>query len=88
LTLYEADPRSGWRHAHVQSMLGAALLGQEKTAEAEPLLRAGAGTLRQRAADMSPWDRRHADAAIRRLIGFCRDHGHADEALEWERCLR
>ena len=67
------------------SMLGAALLGQEKTADAEPLLRAGYEGMKQRADKIPPQTKLpRLGAALDRLIALAEATGQADDAKAWK----
>jgi tetratricopeptide (TPR) repeat protein len=73
----------GWEVFHVRSLRGAALAGQRRYADAEPLLRAGCeGLLKRRQQIPSPVRFRLAEAA-ERLAEFYDARGNPGEAARW-----
>jgi hypothetical protein len=65
-------------------MLGAALLGQKKFAEAEPLLRAGYQGVKTRAEKIPPEVKvLRLGEGLDRLIALAEATGNADEAKAW-----
>jgi serine/threonine protein kinase len=76
-----------WPRFHTMSQLGAALVGQKRYAEAEPLLLEGYDGLRAREAKI-PADRRNylAEAAAR-IVPFYEAWGKKDKAAEWRATL-
>jgi tetratricopeptide (TPR) repeat protein len=82
----EIDPRD-WRTAAAQSLLGAALSGQRRFAEAEPLLVAGYTGLKAQEGRMPAADRPDAGKAGLRLIRLYEDWGLAAKAEEWRKKL-
>jgi len=76
-----------WQVASAKSLLGAALLGQKRYAEAEPLLLAGAeGLLKGRNA-MPAQAKANVPAAVQRLIDLYKATGRADDAAKWRKEL-
>ena len=69
---------------HTESLLGAALLGQKKYADAEPLLRAGYAGLKSRAETLSPARKHYLRDALDRLIELAEATGKADRAKAWK----
>jgi serine/threonine protein kinase len=65
------------------SLLGAALAGQHKYAEAAPLLVGSAKVFLSNAAKLSPAYRKLAVAAVERVIAFYTSQDDADEAARW-----
>src|SRR5437764_425248 len=59
-----------WGTYRTQSLLGGALLGQQKYADAEPLLLAGYAGMKQRAAKIPASGRARVTEALRRLVQF------------------
>ena len=69
-----------------KSKLGGSLLGQNKYAEAEPLLLAGYEGLKQREETIPPIVRKpRLTEAIERLVRLYEATGNADKAGEWRR---
>ena len=76
------DP-DGWRGPHARSLLGAALLGQRKYADAEPHLTAGYAGLAARATAIPPRDRPRLGEAADRLIELYTATNKPDEVKRW-----
>jgi hypothetical protein len=68
---------------HTESLLGAALLGQKKNTEAEPLLLAGYAGLKQREAEVPPQSKPCLTEAVERLVQVFEATGPKDEAAKW-----
>jgi tetratricopeptide (TPR) repeat protein/tRNA A-37 threonylcarbamoyl transferase component Bud32 len=82
----ETDP-SDWRTSADQSLLGAALSGLKRFAEAEPLLVAGYTGLKERELKIPAADRPDAVQAGPRLVRLYDDWGFPAKAEEWRRKL-
>jgi hypothetical protein len=76
-----------WITFNTQSMLGAALLGQKKYAEAEPLLKDGYAGMKERAKTMPPAGSPRLTEALQRLLQFYESTGNATEAQRWRQEL-
>ncbi|MGA2444523.1 MAG: serine/threonine-protein kinase [Opitutaceae bacterium] len=87
LSIQEKQQPDEWSRYHTQSLLGGALAGQRKFAEAEPLLLSGYDGLQQREETMSAWDRRFVRQALERLVQLYTDWGQPDKAAAWKRQL-
>jgi serine/threonine protein kinase/tetratricopeptide (TPR) repeat protein len=72
-----------WWTFETKSELGAALAGQKKYAEAEPLLLAGHEGLRARQATIPLYDRKSVAQAAARIVPFYEAWGKKDKAAEW-----
>jgi serine/threonine protein kinase len=87
LTIYETNLPDDWRTFSDRSFLGGSLLGQEKYAEAEPLLLSGYEGMKQREgkipADKKPW----LKEALQRLVQLYEATGRPDQAAEWKKTL-
>jgi hypothetical protein len=83
LAIYLKFQPKGVLRYDTESLLGAALAGQEKDAEAEPLLTGSAKVLLASAAKLSPANQKLAAAAAQRVIDFYAARGNADEAARW-----
>jgi serine/threonine protein kinase len=79
-------PRSVLRY-DTENQLGAALAGQKKLAEAEPLLTASASVLLKVTPRLSKEAKRLGAAAARRVIDFYLARGNAEEAARWRTLL-
>jgi serine/threonine protein kinase/tetratricopeptide (TPR) repeat protein len=73
-----------WQVALVRSLLGGALLGQAKYAEAAPLLHAGYADFRQDEKAIPPQSRSLVADALSRLVDICQATGKREEAANWE----
>ena len=78
----KAEP-DAWTTANTRSLLGGALLGQSRHAEAEPLLRSGYEGLKQRADAIPPGGRHRPGQALDRLIALAEATGKPEEAKAW-----
>jgi eukaryotic-like serine/threonine-protein kinase len=87
LAIREKRQPDDWTTFAAQSMLGEALNGQKKRAEAEPLLVQGYEGLRQRAAKIPKERRPRLAEAMERLVQFYDAWGKPDEAARWRREL-
>jgi hypothetical protein len=67
---------------NTRSMLGGALLGQKKYADAEPLLLQGYEGMKQRAARIPPPGRIRLPEAVRRLVALYEATGNQDAVTE------
>jgi eukaryotic-like serine/threonine-protein kinase len=79
----KAFPEGNWLIAETNSQLGAALAGEGKFAEAEPLLLEAYTTLQ---AGTAPPDR--SRAALRRIVQLYESWGKTDRAAEWRQRLQ
>ena len=77
-------PNTAFCHG-TESLLGAALVGQKRLAEAEPLLVGSAKALIADAAKLSPAEKKYAVVAIDRVIQFYGAQGNAGEAAQWRK---
>ena len=73
-----------WVTAEVRSLLGGALLGQKKTAEAAPLLRSGYEGMARSAAAIPLVDRPRLAEALDRLIAAGEAAGTKAELAAWK----
>jgi hypothetical protein len=76
-----------WTTFHTKSRLGEALAGQQKHADAEPLLLAGYEGLKRREADIPPQRGVRLTQTLERLVEFYTAWGRADEADDWRKRL-
>jgi hypothetical protein len=84
LAILQKKRPGAWTTFHAQSLLGDALLGQGKYAEAEPLLLRGYEGLKAREGQIPPLYSRHRVAeAARRIVRLYEAWGQAEKAAEW-----
>ena len=84
LSIREKAQPDDWTTFNTRSMLGAALLGQKKLAEAEPLLLAGYRGMKEREASISQGAKeQRVPEALDRLVQLYEDMGNATEAAAW-----
>jgi tetratricopeptide (TPR) repeat protein len=76
-----------WRRFHTMSQLGAALAGQGKFAEAEPLLIEGYEGMKQREAKISAHRKKDLAAAASRIVPFYETWNQPEKAALWRRKL-
>jgi serine/threonine protein kinase/DNA-binding SARP family transcriptional activator len=72
-----------WQAASVKSLLGGALLGQKKYADAESLLRAGYDALKKDEQALPPRARDYLADSLQRLVELYEATGKKDEAARW-----
>jgi serine/threonine protein kinase/tetratricopeptide (TPR) repeat protein len=85
LGIYEKARPDVWTTFDTRSLLGAALLGQKKYTEAEPLLVSGYEGMKAREAKISPRSRSRLTEALERLIELYEATGRKDEAAKWRK---
>ncbi len=73
-----------WLHFNAQSLLGGALTGMEKYAEAEPLLLKAIAGLDRHKAEIPPSGLRHIDATVDRLVTLYKATNRTEEAARWQ----
>jgi non-specific serine/threonine protein kinase/serine/threonine-protein kinase len=76
-----------WTTFNTQSLLGEALLGQKRYADAEAPLRAGYEGLKQREAKIPPPGKVRLTEALRRLVRLYDAWGKPDDAARWRKEL-
>jgi tetratricopeptide (TPR) repeat protein len=87
LTIHENKQPDSWRRFHLMSVLGGALLGQQKYAEAEPLLLQGYEGLKQREwIFQSGWKYRITEAG-ERIVHFYEVTHQPETARAWREQL-
>jgi serine/threonine protein kinase/tetratricopeptide (TPR) repeat protein len=87
LAIREKVRPDAWTTFNTQSMLGGALLGQKKYADAEPLLLAGYEGMQKRQAQIPPQGKARLTEALQRLVQLYDAWGKADEAAKWRKAL-
>jgi tetratricopeptide (TPR) repeat protein len=88
LAIRQKKQPNAWMTFNTQSMIGAALLGQEKYADAESLLLAGYEGMKQRAARIPPHSKVWLTAALRRLVQLHDALDRPEEAARWRKELQ
>jgi hypothetical protein len=83
LTIREKSQPDGWSTFNTKSLLGGALLGQKRYANAEPLLVAGYEGMKAREKAIPPQNRARIPEALDRLVEFYTARGKPDEAATW-----
>jgi tetratricopeptide (TPR) repeat protein len=84
LAIREAEMPTHWATAEVRSLLGGALFGQKKAAEAAPLLRSGYEGMARSAAAISPVNRPRMGESLDRLIAAGEAAGTKAEHAAWQ----
>jgi eukaryotic-like serine/threonine-protein kinase len=84
LAIREKIEPDAWTTFNTKSMLGAALLGQKKYADAEPLLRAGYDGLKSRADKIPLQGKIRLAEALDRLIALAEATNKPDDAKQWK----
>jgi serine/threonine protein kinase len=83
LAIREKNEPGAWTTYNTQSMLGGALLGQKKHAEAEPLLLKGYEGMNARAKSIPPFGKVRLTEAAERLVQLYEATDRKDEAKKW-----
>jgi tetratricopeptide (TPR) repeat protein len=83
LAIREKMRPDAWNTFNAQSMLGGALLGQKKYAEAEPLLLAGYEGMKQREKSIPPQGKIRLPQAVERLVQLYEALDKKDEVARW-----
>jgi Tetratricopeptide repeat len=87
LAIREKTQSDVWSTFNTKSLLGGALLGQKKYAEAEPLLIAGYEGMKQREKTMPPQAKDRPTAALERLVQLYEATDKPDQAARWRKEL-
>ena len=87
LALREDKDPDAWTTFNARSMLGEALNGQNKPAEAEPLLVQGYEGLRQRAEKIPKEGKHRLAESLERLVQLYEATGKQDKAKRWQKKL-
>jgi hypothetical protein len=85
LALREKEQPDAWTTFNARSMLGGALDGQTKRAEAEPLLVQGYEGMKQRAAKIPMAGKPRLAEALERLVQLYDAWGKPDQVTRWRR---
>ncbi|PWU10955.1 MAG: hypothetical protein C5B51_03515 [Terriglobia bacterium] len=83
LNTYKKVFPTGWQRYSTEALLGSSLAGQEKYAEAEPLLISGYQGLTERAAVIPAESRYAIREALERIIQLYQDWGKPEKAAQW-----
>jgi eukaryotic-like serine/threonine-protein kinase len=84
LAIREKQEPDDWRTFNTRSMLGGALLGQKKYADAEPLLVKGYDGIKAREKTIPPQAASRIPEAIERLIEFYTATNKPDDVTKWK----
>ena len=87
LALREQEMPDGWMTFNARSLLGEALLGQKRYAEAEPLLLSGYDGMKQREGQLPPAGKASLAESLQRLVQLNEAQGKPDKAAEWKQRL-
>ena len=85
LAILEKKHPDDWSTFHTRSLLGGALVGQTKYAEAEPLLLMGYQGLKQRRDRIPASAKNSLTVALGRLVRLYDAWGKKDEAAKWRK---
>ncbi len=83
LTIRESKAPDDWQTSSARSMLGGALLGQKKLAQAEPLLLDGYRGMKEREASIPPQSATRILESLELLVQLYGAKGDATEAAAW-----
>jgi tetratricopeptide (TPR) repeat protein len=83
LTIRQKTQPDAWTTFNTLSMLGGALLGQKKYADAEPLLLKGYEGMKQREKTIPPQGKVRLAEAAQRLVQLHEATGKKEEAVQW-----
>ncbi len=84
LAIREETQPDSWLTFNTKSMLGAALLGQKKYADAVPLLLAGYKGMNERQEKIPAAGKTRLTEALQRLVGLYEVTGKEEEAAKWK----
>jgi hypothetical protein len=84
LAIREQKEPEDWRTFNTKSLLGGALLGQKKYAEAEPQLLSGYEGMKQREKTIPPQGVSRIAEALDRLIDFSTSTNKPEEVKKWQ----
>jgi len=87
LTIREARSPGDWRTFSTRSMVGGSLLGQQKYAQAEPLLLSGYEGMKEREATIPGLGKPRLKEALQRLVQLFESTNRPDQAAEWKKKL-
>ena len=88
LTILERNSPDSWRRHYGQVLLGASLAGQQRYAEAEPLLVSGYQRMMQRKAAIPLTFRGRVPWAEERIVQLYQSWGKPEKAAEWQAKLQ
>jgi serine/threonine protein kinase/tetratricopeptide (TPR) repeat protein len=88
LAIRQKTQPDAWSTFNTQSMLGGALLGQKKYADAEPLLLAGYQGMKKQEAQIPLEGKVRLTEAVERLVQLYEATGKKDEAAKWRKELK
>jgi eukaryotic-like serine/threonine-protein kinase len=87
MKLRDKENPEGWWRFHTMSQLGAALVGQGRNVEAEPLLIQGYEGVKAREATIPATRKKHLAEDASRIVLFYEAWGRSEKAAEWRKKL-
>jgi tetratricopeptide (TPR) repeat protein len=87
LMIREKQIPDDWRTFNSRSLLGGALLGLKRFAEAEPLLRSGYEGMKKRETKIPPQGKPRLREALQRLVQLSEETGRPEQAQAWKQEL-
>jgi tetratricopeptide (TPR) repeat protein len=87
LSLREKLLPDDWRTFNTRSLLGGSLLGQQKYADAQPLLLSGYEGMKRREAQIPPRGKVNLHQTLERLVKLFESTGQTNQAVRWKRQL-
>jgi len=88
LPLKEKTAPDKWGRFYAQSSLGAAIAGQKRYAEAEPLLAGGYEGIKQREGGLYPDQKKYLSEAGERVVAMYQAWGKPEKVAEWRAKLK
>ena len=88
LAIRERKEPDAWTTFNTQALLGAALLGQKRFADAEPLLLTGYYGMKKREATISAEGKARLSECLERLVALYEATHRVDEAARWRKELQ
>src|SRR5207247_5441043 len=86
--IFDRTAPDAWERFNVRSMLGDALAGQKRYADAEPLLVSGYDGMSQRQATTTSPTRFTVEQAGEAVVKLYQDWGKPDQVAEWKNRLQ
>jgi hypothetical protein len=84
LAIREKKPPGDWRTFSTRSLVGDCLLGQQKYAEAEPLLLSGYQGLKEREASIPQFGKPRVQEALQRLVRLYGATSQTNQMAKWK----
>jgi hypothetical protein len=87
LTIRQKIQPNDWTTFETKSLLGEALLDQDRFSDAEPLLKSGYEGMKERRLTIPPQERPRLIKALERLVRLYEEWGKEAEAIRWRKDL-